>query len=337
MAGKSLMKTGLFAWALVLWLAAGSEAAWVITANPSGLVSLSQNPFAGVLPSHNFTTQLEISANASERVAGTGGGGRIRGAAPLSSGTQGFFDWSGASPFTVGTIITVDYAYSTWGPYSYGISLNGVDQGLSFTAAAPGPVYHIATLPTWQTHITSARTTFTQLGSMDNSATLYEVWLLPDRLNALPLTGASVTSTTGGTYGSAAELFDGIVGTPLLLNGAATSMTVDLAGTQLVKAILAHTDWRPNAMSISYFDGAWHPLVSLDDAAGYGADVLTLSSATAMSQLRFDFTPKAGFGDWAGLTELAVFTAIPIPEPGTLALVAIGLGLSGGRARRRAS
>lgn len=329
-----LVQTAVCATGAMLWLAAGTEAAWVVTANPSGLVSLSQNPFAGVVPTHNFTTQLEISANGSERVVGSGGGGRIRGAAPLSSGTQGFFDWAGASPFTVGTIITVDYAYSGWGPYSYGISLNGVDQGLSFTATAPGPVYHTATLPTWQTGITTARTTFTQLGTLDNSATLYEVWLLPDRLTALPLSGSSVTSVTGGIYGSAAQLFDGTVGTQLLLNGAATSMTVDLAGTQLVKAILAHTDWRPHAMSISYFDGAWHSLVSLDDAAGYGADVLTLSSATAMSQLRFDFTPKPGYGDWAGLTELSVFTAIPIPEPAGLTLAAVGLGLAGRRRRR---
>lgn len=322
MSKKQRMLAVATSWAAVMWMAVKAEAALVITANPSGLVSLSQNPFSGISPTHNFTAALEISSNASERVAGPGGTGRIRGAAPLSAGTQGYFDWSGASPFSVGTIITVDYAYSGWGPYTYGMALNGVDQGVSFTAPAAGPAYHIVTLPAVQNSITTARTTFTQLGTADNSGTLYEVWLLPDRLSPLPLTGASVTSITGGTYGSAADLVDGVVGTQLLLNGASTSMTVDLGGTQAVKAILANTDWRPDAMDISYYDGSWHSLVSLDDASGYGTDVLTLSTATSMSQLKFDFTPKTGYGNWSGLTELKVFTEIP--EPASLALLALG-------------
>lgn len=292
-----------------------------IASNPSGLIGYSANPFSGMAPSATNMTGSELGAGAFDRSINNNA--RTRG---FGTGVPSYFTWTTATPFAVQTIISTDWSYPDWGTYAYGIKLNGTDLGISRTAGT-SKGYVISSLPSAQTGITSASFNFTQLGTLDSSGTIFEAWLLPDKLTLLPLAGSNVNYTAGSMWGSTAGLFDAKIdaNNPLLLNGASTSMTLDLGGSQAVKALLIANDWRGHAGMISYYDTAWHQLFGYSDA-GDGADVFVLSQATLMSQIKVDFTSPYADG-WAGFNEFQIFTGV-IPEPASLVLLAAaGLAL----------
>lgn len=302
---------------VLLGLCGRVTTALTITSNPSGLAGYSANPFFGMTPSATNMTGGELGGGAFDRNANNGSRTRGTGASAPS-----YFTWSTATPFAVRTIISSDWSYPDWGTYVYGIKLNGIDLGISRTAGT-NKGYFIQTLPAVQTGITSATFNFTQLATSDNSGTIFEAWFLPEKIDLLPLTGASVSWTAGSMWGSVGGLFDNDLGSgsPLLLNGASTSMTIDLGGMNPVKALLIKNDWRDDAGMISYYDGAWHQLVGFSDG-GDGMDVFMLSQATLMSKIKVDFSTTRPDG-WAGFAEFQVFTGI-IPEPASLALLALG-------------
>jgi hypothetical protein len=166
-------------------------------------------------------------------------------------------------------------------------------------------------------------------------------------VNTPEVAKVTVNGSTTGAYSDADFLTGDVIlhspnpgaGAPLFINWTAPAAgTIDVSGltwyahspvtrSNDVLVTLGNDTLTTGVLSNSSNNGR-------SNAFSYSFSGLAVSAGTVLS---VRYTPTSGqtFGSIAGLSETVTFTASPVPESSTWALMAVGLGLVASIARRR--
>lgn len=289
------------------------------------------------------SSNLDRIVNREDHRSNTGGG-RIQ--SSDGSATRGFIDFQAAVPFTVGTLISAQFVSSGFdAPMAFDIQV-----GAQNRQSGPGTVdlhpYQVTTFANKLSNIDRLRIKEDMVtfgGSTETIADFQEVLLLPDSLEAIPVTQITATAPV---FGSVPGIHDfdgghgggGAAGTwavaPVPAQRSDRFFQLDFGGTETVSALV-----------LANFENIGVDAVILDDTAteiaaftmdeGSLADFLAIRFDTPVdtSFLRVEFNDT----DAIGMREvIALRTVEPfVPEPSTGVLLLIGGSLLASRRRKR--
>lgn len=293
-----------------------------------------------------------VSGSTLERVVNrvdlrsSAGGGRIQDATGVA--TKGFMQFQAATPFSVGTVLSVQKVTEGFNSnMAFDLKL-GTTSGTTTVESGPGTV---GTHPFSLTNFGFQKQNLTHLRIEENLATFnaetarigdfQEVLLFSNRLEVVPVT--SITATTpsfgsipaindfSGTTAASGTVGGWATGTP----GANPFFQLDFGSAKKVDGFVL-ANWENIPISGDILDDT-NTIIAQFTMTGNGSvgEILPIEFITPVttSLLRVNFTNAGAIG----IREAIVLTQIsflPVPEPSTLCLGMIGLlGLT--KIRRR--